>query len=271
MLNTRITDVKDINLDHVFQCGQCFRWDKVDDDIYIGVVKGVFAKITLKGDLLDIDATGNLNWNEYLDLDRDYGEIKAELFKSEESMKEALEYGYGIRILNQDLWEVLVSFIISQNNNIPRIRGCVEKLSEKFGDEIYEYDGKKYYSFPDAAAIAKLDIADLDDIKLGYRARYIIDAAKQYQRESCDCDLEQATNWLISFNGIGPKVANCILLFGMGFHSAFPIDVWVKRIMKEMFNLVGDKSINEFAKMKFGEYGGFAQQYLFYYFREKKI
>ncbi|MBK5252861.1 MAG: 8-oxoguanine DNA glycosylase [Peptostreptococcaceae bacterium] len=268
MLNTLMTDVKDINLDHVFQCGQCFRWSKIDDT-YIGVVQGVFAKVTLKDNILNIEATGELNWNEYFDLNRDYGEIKATLSKSESSMRESLKYGYGMRILNQDLWEVLVSFIISQNNNIPRIKGCVEKLSKKYGNEVYEYEDKKYYSFPDANILAKLDVTDLEDIKLGYRAKYIIDAAKQFQNDRKESDIDQATNWLLSFNGIGPKVANCILLFGMGYYNAFPIDVWVKRIMKEMFGLEGDKSINEFAKMKFGEYGGFAQQYLFYYFREK--
>jgi N-glycosylase/DNA lyase len=265
-----MTDVKDINLDHVFQCGQCFRWSKIDDT-YIGVVKGAFAKVTLKDNILNVEANDDIDWREYFDLNRNYGEIKAALSKSESAMRESLEYGYGMRILNQDLWEVLVSFIISQNNNIPRIKGCVEKLAEKFGNEIYEYNGKKYYSFPDADVLAKLDVNDLDDIKLGYRAKYIIDAAKQFQTDREESDIEKSTSWLLSFNGIGPKVANCILLFGMGFYSAFPIDVWVKRIMKEMFELEGDKSINEFAKMKFGEYGGFAQQYLFYYFREKNV
>ena len=265
MLKTVINEVKDINLKHVFECGQCFRWNQNSDGEYTGIVDDIVAKVLLENDKLIIEATGEYNWNEYFDLNRDYGLIKEELKRKDEIIKDAIEYGYGIRILKQDLWEVIASFLISQNNNIPRIKGCIEKLSILYGSKIK--DG--YYSFPKAETISRLTVDDLNEVKLGYRAKYLIETAKAYERIDFNSSKE-AYEWLLGLSGVGPKVANCIMLFGLGYYDSYPIDVWVRKVMKELYSIEGDDKILMFAKDRFGEYGGFAQQYLFYYMRDKK-
>ncbi|HKK94935.1 MAG TPA: DNA glycosylase [Anaerovoracaceae bacterium] len=257
--------VKDIELKHIFECGQCFRWHENADSSYTGVVENVVANVLLENNNLIIEATGEYDWNEYFDLNRDYGLIKNELIKKDKVIKEAIEYGYGIRILKQDLWEVIVSFLISQNNNIPRIKGCIEKLSKLYGEKITG----EYYTFPRPEVIAKLDVCDLDSVKLGYRAKYLIETAKLYEEKKFNSSME-AYEWLLELKGIGPKVANCIMLFGLGYYDSYPIDVWVRKVMKELYGAEGDESIKKLALERFGDYGGFAQQYLFYYMRDKK-
>jgi N-glycosylase/DNA lyase len=258
-------NVKDINLKHTFECGQCFRWNKNEDDSYTGVVSSLVATVSLIGDKLYIEATDDFDWKRYLDLDRDYGKIKKELVAKDNIIRDAIDYGFGIRILRQDLWEVIASFLISQNNNIPRIKGCIENLSKLHGEKITD----DYYTFPKADVIAKLKANDLDEIKLGYRAKYLIETAKAFEEKEFDSS-EEAYEWLLGLSGVGPKVASCVMLFGFGYYGAYPVDVWVKKVMKELYGIEGINNINMFAKKTFGDYGGFAQQYLFYYMRDKK-
>lgn len=279
-----VENVKDFHLDHIFDCGQCFRWEKQEDGSYIGPAFGKVVQISTvpkeKGVDVIIDNCSSHEyaslWENYLDMKRDYSSIKTSLTARDEVLKKAAEYGYGIRILKQDFWEATVSFIISQNNNIPRIKGCIESICRNFGAYIGEYGGKEYYDIPTPEVMASLEIEDLSAAKLGYRAKYLIETAKQVLKEG---GIEAVKNQIMNsenpieelqrFCGIGPKVAACISLFGVGRMDAFPIDVWMRRVMNRLYAIDEKdvKTMKSYAKEHFGEYGGIAQQYLFYYIR----
>ena len=179
-------------------------------------------------------------------------------------LPEAVKAGSGIRILRQDLWETVVDFIISQNNNIPRIKGCIEKLSELHGEYAGELRGRKWYAVPTPEKLASLTVEDLAPVRLGYRDKYLIETARRWLEMSPEERLNVGC-----FTGVGPKVESCIKLFGMHDLESFPIDVWVKRLMNRFFGFdEKDKAgMDDFAKEHFGEYAGLAQQYLFYYIR----
>lgn len=204
-------------------------------------------------------------WHRYLDLDRDYNQIKQGLSGRDKTIYKAMDYGYGIRILKQDLWETIISFIISQNNNIPRIKGCIENLAKNFGEVADTYKGKIYYNLPSPEKLASLTIEDLAPVRLGYRAKYLIETAKLVLTDGMPYDFDS----LSCLCGVGPKVANCVSLFGLANYDSFPIDVWVKRVMFTLYN-IDEKNVKEmqrFATENFSPYGGIAQQYLFYYMR----
>ncbi|MCC8160666.1 MAG: 8-oxoguanine DNA glycosylase [Oscillospiraceae bacterium] len=276
-----VTGLKDFNIRHIFDCGQCFRFNRIDDNTYFGIAKGKALKISQSGDEVTFFNTSEKDfaetWYDYFDLGRDYGSIKAVLSR-DSVMKEAISYGGGIRILNQDLWESVISFIISASNNIPRIKGIIELFCNAYGDKI-EYMGNTYYSFPDISKTASLTKDDLAVIRAGYRDKYIMDAALKFK--SGDLSEEyikslstpDAKNALMSIKGVGNKVSDCILLFGLGRADSFPIDVWIKRIMEYCY-FDGEQSIetiSRFAEKHFADMGGYAQQYLFFYARENKI
>jgi len=276
-----VKGLKDFNLKHIFDCGQCFRFNQIDENTYFGVAKGKALKISQNGDSVTMFDTSKEDfeniWYDYFDLGRDYGEIKSEL-SCDDIMKEAIFYGDGIRILNQDLWEATVSFIISASNNIPRIKGIIERFCESYGDKI-EYMGKTYYTFPDIEKTASLTKEDLSVIRAGYRDKYIMDAASKFKNgELSEDDIrsmsaQDAKKALMSINGVGNKVSDCILLFGLNKADSFPVDVWIKRIMEYCYfdSEQSIDTISEFANKKFGKLGGYAQQYLFFYARENKI
>lgn len=275
-----IDGVKDFNLDHTFDNGQCFRWNKEEDGSYTGVAFGKVINIDYQKDAILIENTSledfNGIWKDYLDLDRDYSVIKDLLSKKDLAMKEAISYGGGMRILRQENWETIVSFLISQNNNIPRIKKCVEGLCVNQGTPIGIYKGRNYYAFPTAEHLHQLGVEELDTCRLGYRAKYIVETARQIV--TGDRILDQLSNaataeayeLLLSLNGVGPKVANCIMLFALGRYDSFPLDVWIKRVMNQIYHIEEGnvKKMQAYAAEYFGEYGGIAQQYLFYYMRE---
>lgn len=262
-----VKGLKDFNLDHIFDCGQCFRWEKQEDGSYIGQAFGRQVRMSFDYENESLDC-GNLTiygsdrndfekiWKSYLDLDTDYGKIKKELEKKDKIIGEAIKYGSGIRILKQDLWETIVSFIISQNNNIPRIKAGINKLAEVFGE-----DG----NVPTVEKLASLEPEQLEPIRLGYRAKYLVQAARQISEDGFDRYYDSLTE----LYGVGPKVANCIALFGQHKMNSFPIDVWVKRVMNRLYGFAENdmKGMAKFAEERFGELGGIAQQYLFYYVR----
>ena len=261
--------VKDINLAHTFECGQCFRWNPIGED-YLGVVGDYACRAHLEDDVLTLQVSGGDEafWRNYFDLDTDYGAIKSILISQEPRIEKAIESGYGIRILRQNCFEALISFIVSQNNNIPRIKKCIEGLCESFGHRIdFPCEGS-LYSFPTAGTLAAASVEDLAMLKLGYRDRYIIEAGKRFVEEGEPC-----RESISSYLGVGPKVANCIKLFGMRCVDAFPIDVWVRRIMADMYGFEENdvKGMQKFAEEKYGELGGYAQQYLFHYYRNVKL
>lgn len=281
----RIKQIRDLHPDHIFDCGQCFRWNREADGSYTGIAGGKIANISFSP---DVDGSGTLIlsnvteedylsfWKSYLDLERDYGAIKAELMKGDEVMQQAVAYGDGIRLLRQDPWEALLCFIISQNNNIPRIKKCIESLCQNFGEYRGMYRGKAYYDYPTPETLASLSIEDLAPCRLGYRAKYLIGSGKKVTEEGLGAlqtmakeqtSVEEAFDYIRGFPGVGPKVANCILLFGMGKYESFPIDVWIRKVMEQLYGLKHPKEISAFVQKQFHPYGGFAQQYLFYYIR----
>lgn len=286
--------LKDFNLTHVFECGQCFRNRKLAENEYLVAASDRIVTMRIQrpeesGRCESAETHVNLEispctaeefegfWKKYLDLDRDYGAIKKRLCKDDEVMREAVHYGYGIRILGQDLWETIISFIISQNNNIPRIKGCIERLCELAGKRLdsklphIDFEGGtdlRPYAFPTAEEIAGLTLRDLSGVRLGYRAKYILSVSQAIMENG----LPESEEELLKLMGVGPKVANCILLFGMAKYKSFPIDVWVKKVMHELYGLrQGDmQEMKSFAAEHFGNLGGFAQQYLFFYMRDKE-
>ena len=260
----------DFNLKHTFDCGQCFRWNENADGSYTGIIYGNTVNIRETADgSFETDFDDYEILKDYFDLERDYGALK-KAFSDDGNLKKASEYGYGIRILHQEPWETLVSFIISANNNIPRIKKIINSLCANFGEKITE----GFYSFPKSEALAKLEVSDLDVIKSGFRAKYILDAAKKVHNGEVelekvyDMPSDEGREYLKKVKGVGDKVADCTLLFAYRKYDVFPKDVWIKRILNNLYGL-DEKEFDSGVKRLFGDFGGFAQQYLFYYEREK--
>ena len=235
-----ITGVRDLDLEQTLDCGQSFRWTKQDDGSFSGVAFGKYVNISLDGtDMIikNADEQDRGLWRGYFDLDLDYGKIREGISAIHPVLTEAAKYAPGIRILRQEPYEALCTFIISQNNNIKRIKGIVGRLCESFGDEIEE----GVYAFPTAEKLASLTPEDLAPLRAGFRNRYIIDSAKKVASGEVDLDLcrtagyEAARAELMKITGVGVKVADCTLLFGMHRIEAFPIDVWMKRAMEKLF------------------------------------
>lgn len=277
-----IHNVKNFVPEHIFDCGQCFRWNKQPDGSYTGVAHSRVINVKLEDDVLYLDNTNvedfNNIWREYFDFDTDYDEIKKDLSK-DKVMSEAIKHGYGIRILNQDPWETLISFIISANNGIKRIQGSIESLSERYGELIGTYRDKKYYAFPKAEVLQSIREEELMKSGVGYRANYIFNSSIIVAQKQMNIDnmenlsTEKARKELMLFAGVGPKVSDCIMLFSMHKRDAFPIDVWVKRVMEHFYMPQKSKlkDMQSYSVEKFGANAGFAQQYLFYYARELNI
>lgn len=274
-----LSDISNFSLRDTLDCGQAFRWYEHNGK-WFGTAhrKRIFLfesgdKIIIKGITSDeFDRT----WIEYFDLSRNYGEI-IDSISSDKVLKEVSSFASGIRILKQDPWEALCSFIISQNNNIPRIKGIIERLCENFGEKADDSTGETdlpplaslAYSFPSAEAIAKLDVEELAPLRSGFRAKYIIDAAQKVANGSVDLSvldsapIEDAMNAMMSIKGVGPKVACCALLYGCGRIECFPIDVWMRRAMTKLF----DGELPAVAV----PYAGIVQQYIFHYARMTRL
>lgn len=279
-----LNNQESFELKDLFECGQCFRWNENEDGSYTGVInKGVLnvekqgEKIIFTG-LLDGDIEKIVRF--YFDLDRNYEEIKAQLSNIDKYLKTSVEYGKGIRILNQDLWETIISFIISANNNIPRIKGIIEKISKKYGTEI-EWNKQHYYTFPTPKQLSQATVEDLRALGTGFRDIRIYETTSKILNKEFDLkeahkkDTLTAREELLTLSGVGPKVADCILLFStLKRFDVFPIDVWVRRVMNELYiknedeNKVSKKEIMKLAEQKFGMLQGLAQQYLFYWKRD---
>lgn len=267
---------------HIFECGQCFNFHKEEDGSYTAVFMEKIINV------LKLDDTSFLIRNisledfndifyDYFDLGLDYEAIKEEI-AIDPVMEKATAYGYGIRILNQEVFETTISFIISANNQIPRIKKAVRIISERYGDYIGEYKGRKYYSFPRAEVLMKVKPEDLREYaRVGFRDKRIVEASRMiyegHLEEANDLDTEDLRKRLIELPGVGPKVADCILLFAYHRRETFPVDVWIKRVMETLFikKEVPKKQVDDYARKYFGKNAGYAQQYLFYYGREEKI
>lgn len=259
----KICGVYDLDLAQTLDCGQSFRWVDTGDG-FRGIAFRREVTMRLEGDTLYIDNASEEDfeniWRSYLDLDLDYGKIREEIGNLHPVLREASSYAPGIRILRQEPWEALCTFIISQNNNIKRIKGIVERLCESFGDEI-----SGGFAFPTAESLASLDRSELAPLRAGFRDKYILDAAKktaagEINLEACyTLPYDEARAELMKIKGVGVKVADCTLLFGMHRIEAFPVDVWMKRALEILFPGM--------TASDFGEYAGIAQQYIFHYSR----
>ena len=273
------------NLEHIFECGQCFRWNKQDDGSYIGVVDSCVIKVKEKcGQYLFTGKSKEENFEEtikrYFDLYTDYNEYKTKLSSIDDYLKESINFGNGIRILKQDLWECIISFIISANNNIPRIKKIINAISYTYGKKIV-FENEEYYLFPTPEELSKATVEDLRKLGLGFRDKRIHETTRLINEEivSLDnienmIDTNQMREELLKLDGVGPKVADCILLFALKRLDVFPIDVWVRRVMNDLYihnedeNKVNKKELQSLAEEKFKGLSGIAQQYLFYWRRE---
>ncbi len=269
---------------HIFECGQCFRWNEEQDGSYTGVINKSVLNVNKQEEKIIIKGISQKNLEEvveeYFDLKTDYEKLKEQLANIDEHVKNSIVFGKGIRILNQDLWETIISFIISANNNIPRIKGIIERLSKAYGEEII-WQEKAYYTFPTMEQLAKATIEDLRKLGLGFRDKRVFDTTKLFLDQEItieelqeEQEIESLREKLLQLPGVGPKVADCIMLFGLKRLEVFPIDVWVRRVMNELYikqedeTKVSKKQIETLAKEKYANLAGLAQQYLFYWKRE---
>ena len=283
----KIDKLDSFRLKDIFECGQCFRWEKEIDNSYTGVVYDRVINVKIENEVVIFTSSNDDNLKpivrSYFDLDRNYSEIKDSLSKIDKYMKTSIEFGKGIRILNQDLWECIISFIISANNNIPRIKKIIEKLSKEYGKEI-EFNGKKYYTFPTPKELGKASVQDLRNLGLGFRDKRVYETTRKVNTNEVDLDEIKKLNnsnkireELLKLDGVGNKVADCIMLFSLQRFDVFPIDVWVRRVMHDLYihneneENVSKTELGKIAEEKFGKIAGLAQQYLFYWRRENDI
>ena len=281
----KIENIKSFELADIFDCGQCFRWNKQEDGSYTGIFRKNVMNVQKQGNTVTFKGKCDGDIKEivedYFDLKRNYEEIKNKLSQIDENVKTSIEYGQGIRILNQDLWEMIISYIISANNNIPRIKGIIERLSKTYGQEI-EWNGEKYYTFPTAEELKDVSVEDYRKLGAGFRdirlyetVHMILDKKVDIEEMQYNPNTLEVREQLLTLSGVGPKVADCILLFStLKRFEVFPIDVWVRRVMNELYiknedeTKVNKKEIEKLAHEKFGNLAGIAQQYLFYWKRE---
>ncbi len=258
-----LENIRCLDLDLTLDCGQAFRWEKQENGSWSGVVKGVFLNISKTDNTILLKNTTKENfeniWLDYFDFNKDYVKI-CDTLKQDSLLAPTVDEYYGIRILNQDSWEALCSFVISQQNNIKRIKGIISRLCKAYGDEIIN----DFYTFPSAEKLSGLTVADFEELGMGYRAKYLEKLSKDVAGGKIDLEkikvltLDEARKELLNIYGVGIKVANCALLFGFGFYDAFPVDVWMKRVMEYYPDGLPEC---------FDGIGGIAQQYLFHWAR----
>lgn len=276
---------KSFELKDIFECGQCFRWNEEENGSYTGVIKNSIINVKKEDENIIFTGKSEGELKElveyYFDLNTNYEDIKEKLSNIDEYLKTSVQYGKGIRILNQDLWETIISFIISANNNIPRIKGIIERLSKKYGNEI-EWNGTKYYTFPTPEQLKDVTVQEYRSLGLGFRDIRLYETTRMILNKEVDLEklrknpnTQEVRDELLRLSGVGPKVADCILLFSdLKRFDVFPIDVWVRRVMNDLYIKEADEAkvskakIEKIADEKFGSIKGLAQQYLFYWRRE---
>lgn len=278
-----LEDVENFDAKAIFTCGQAFRWYEEKNGSFTTVHLGRVLNVLNEDDKVIFKGTNleefNEIWIDYFDLNTDYQSIRKSLANNK-ILANAMEYGKGIRILNQNHFEMLISFIISANNMIPRIRKSIEVIPMRYGKFICQDENRKYYSFPTVDELSKATVEELREFaKVGFRDKRIFDTVNMIKNENIDLDsfenleTDNLREELLRFSGVGNKVADCIMLFSYKRGEVFPVDVWIKRVMEELFikEETPVKKISKEADRIFGKYAGYAQQYLFYYGREEKI
>ena len=281
-----VEDLKNFDLRQTLECGQIFRYEQVSKNTYTLIAKNKRITLTQQPESTTLMIhNSSLSeyeevWKDYLDIETDYDQIIQKVSKDDPHMQKAVAYGGGIRILKQDTWEMLISFIISQNKAIPQIQQCINNLCQSFGELITDQDGETYYAFPTVEELSKATEEEIRACKVGFRAPYIMDACQKVMDNTVTLEAlpgistAEAKEELLKIKGVGEKVAHCVLLFGLGKTDTFPTDVWIKRVMEENYfdgQETSHKEIILFANNKFGEDAGYAQQYLFYYGRQSEL
>jgi N-glycosylase/DNA lyase len=277
-----LTIEKSFNIEQILECGQCFRFEKLENQGYELIalnhrlrVKQSFDKVRFDCD----ESTFNNIWRPYFDMNRDYESIKDKLMALDRGLRVAVEDKQGLRVLRQDPFEMILTFILSQNKAIPQIKVLVQRLSETYGNKVEDHYGT-YYCFPTVAQLSGVTEEDYRLLKVGFRAPYLVDAVRMISRGEIELtklyeeDSNEARRTLMGIKGVGQKVADCVLLFAYGKVDVFPLDVWVRRMMIHTYfkgEIIKDEKILEFATTYFEGIGGLAQQYLFYYGRDHKI
>ena len=265
-----VFDTQDFNVIQTLNCGQIFRYS-LDGETAIVYSKDKCAKLTTLKNKILIETKDTDYFENFFDLQRDYSKIKKQL-KHDDFLRDAVEFGYGIRILNNDVYEMIISFIISANNNIGRIKKSIEFLCKQFGKNMGEY-----FAFPTLQELKRATVQDYISAGLGYRADQMFETVQKLSEQDINnlkqMDKTQQFNFLVSLKGIGEKVANCVLLFGLGVKDVFPVDTWINKVYNKLTNTTTQdrKKITKELTERYGNLSGFAQQYFFYYFRDKKI
>lgn len=263
-----------LNLDETLDCGQCFRWEK-EEEKYIGVIKDRVVELKIQNNILLVESNKEENLEnvikEYLDLNVDYAKIENEISNIDNTIKKCVKESSGIHFLKQDKFETIISFIISANNNIPRIKKSIEKISTRYGEKV-EYKGKIYYLFPTIKQLSGATKEELRELGVGFRDKYIVDTTKMLLNKEVNLDVLDNLNTielkkeLMKLKGVGSKVADCIMLFSFSRKECFPVDVWIKRVMQNLYYdgmEVDNKKILEDALKRYGSYAGIVQQHLF--------
>lgn len=269
MIKVKATD---LSIQQISESGQCFRLNRIAENRYALVALGRYLEIEQRGDELIFSCSQeeyDTVWRQYFDMENDYGQYRSAISEQDDYLTQAAAFGSGIRILQQDVWEMLISFIVSQQNNIKRIRKCIETLCERYGERKSFGDGQNaedmgYYTFPDVEALAQATEEELRACNLGYRSRYIVGASNSILKGEVDLDALkkmdyiQAKGELLKLSGVGEKVADCICLFGLHHMDAFPVDTHIRQAMDTHYPA-------GFPFERYAGYAGVMQQYIFYY------
>lgn len=267
-----IDNINNLDLDNTICCGQIFRYEELEDDSYIVILKDRVVKLKYIDNKLYIDSNNMNNIEnvirEYLDLDRDYISIIENIKECDDVLGKYLDKSIGLKMIKQDPIECIVSYIISQNNSVRNIKNSLDLISYKFGDKVMFLD-KEYYLFPSIDKLSKISLEEFRECKVGFRDRYLVDIISDIVENRLNVNYifemnsEDSLRYLMSFRGIGMKVASCILLFAYGKYDVYPIDTWVKKYMYTNYGIKDEKKIKEFCKEKYGKYSGLAIQYMF--------
>lgn len=267
------------DIDSTITCGQIFRYDIEDDNSYTVILPDRVINIKKVNDELIVNSSNNDNLEEvvkeYFDLNRDYDSINEELLKKDKSLKKIIDLSYGLKVMNEPKLEALISYMLSTNNSVPNIKKALDNISKMFGKKVI-FNNKEYYLFPELESLVKATPKDFREAKFGFRDEYTCDIVHKIYNKEFDLDLidnlnsKEAMDYLMTQKGIGIKVASCILLFSYKRQDVFPVDTWVKKFMKDEYNIEGIDNINNFIYDKYGEYSGLVIQYIFNYNRNKK-
>ena len=267
----------DFNLKNTITCGQIFRYYEIDEG-YIVILKDRVIKLIEKDNYILIESNKEENLKEavydYFDLNRDYGKIEKEIMKKDKKLKDALVFSRGLKMIHQDPFETIISYVISQNNRVPSIAKALNLIAKNYGEKVY-FNDCEYYLFPSINKLINVSIEDYRNCKTGFRDKYLYEIVQNINCNNLNIDSiynmsgDEALKYLMTFKGIGNKVASCILLFAYQKFDVYPIDTWVKKFMKEDYNIEGEKNIKEFTFNTYKEYSGLAIQYMFNYKRNK--